>query len=164
MREIAARAGLNHSTIHYYFAGKEALISGLMDYMVQELSLGRKKTDSEARLTPREELTSHFAALLRKAREQPEMFVVLAEIQARSTRDAGIRVVMGANERKWRNFIIQILERGKKCGDFDSRLDAEAAAEATLAMIRGLNMRSSTSLARAEHALRQLTDWLTGCK
>lgn len=164
MREIAARAELNHSTIHYYFAGKEALISGLMDYMVQELSLGREKTDSEARLTPREELTSHFAALLRQAREQPEMFVVLAEIQARSTRDAGIRAVMGANERKWRNFIIQILERGMKCGDFDSRLNVAAAAEATLAMIRGLNMRSSTSLARAEHSLWQLTNWLTSCK
>lgn len=164
MREIAARAGLNHSTIHYYFAGKEALISGLMDYMVQELSLGREKAESEARLTPREELASHFAALLRQAREQPEMFVVLAEIQARSTRDAGIRAVMSASERTWKKFIVQILERGKKCGDFDSRLDAEVAAEATLAMIRGLNMRSSTNLARAEQTLRQLANWLTGCK
>jgi AcrR family transcriptional regulator len=164
MREIAARAGLNHSTLHYYFAGKEALISGLMDYMVQELSLGREKVESEARLTPREELASHFAALLRQAREQPEIFDVLAEIQARSARDAGIRAVMSANERTWKKFIIEILERGKVCGDFDSRLNPEIAAEATLAMVRGLNLRSSTSLARAESALRQLAKWLTGCK
>jgi AcrR family transcriptional regulator len=164
MREIAVRAGLNHSTLHYYFAGKEALISGLMDYMVQELSLGREKARPGAGLSPREELTSHFAALLRQAREQPEMFVVLAEIHARSARDLGIRAVMSANERTWKKFITKILQRGMGCGDFDPRLDAEVAAEMILALVRGLNVGSSAGLARAERVLQQLATWLMGCK
>jgi len=29
MREIAKRAGIDHSTLHYYFSGKEALIDGV---------------------------------------------------------------------------------------------------------------------------------------
>jgi AcrR family transcriptional regulator len=164
MREIGARAGLNHSTLHYYFAGKEALISGVMDYMVKELSLGREATLGGVQLCPRDELTSHFAALVRQAREQPAMFVVLVEIHARSTRDPGIRSVMSANERTWKKFIVRILRRGMGCGDFDPNLDAEVAAEAILALIRGLNVGSSASLARAERALQQLTTWLTGYK
>jgi AcrR family transcriptional regulator len=164
MREIAARAGLDHSTLHYYFAGKEALISGLMEYMVQELSLGREEARAGARLSPREELTSHFAALVRQAREQPETFVVLAEIHARATRDPGIRSVMSANERTWKKFIVGILRRGMGCGDFDPTLDAEVAAEAILALIRGLNVGSFAGLARSERALQQLTTWLMGCK
>jgi AcrR family transcriptional regulator len=163
MREIAARAGLNHATLHYYFAGKEALISGVMDYMVQGLSLGRMKTPAGAQASPREELNSHFAALLRQAREQPEMFVVLGEIHARSARDPGIRAVMSANERSWKKFILNILERGMACGDFNPACGAEVAAEVILAMIRGLNVGSSAGLARAEGPLHQLTAWLIGC-
>ena len=98
MREIAARAGLNHSTLHYYYAGKEALIAGVMAYMVEELSLGRDNAASES---PREQLAAHFSALLHQAREHPEMFVVLAEIHGRSARDPGIRAVMSRNERAW---------------------------------------------------------------
>jgi AcrR family transcriptional regulator len=164
MREIAARAGLDHSTLHYYFAGKEALISGLMDYMVQELSLGREKARGSTQLNPREELAAHFAALLRQAREQPEMFVVLAEIHARSTRDSGIRDVMSRNERTWKKFMVKMLQRGMGCGDFDPKLDAEVAAEAILAIIRGLNVGSSVGLARAERVFQQLTTWLVGRK
>jgi AcrR family transcriptional regulator len=164
MREIAARAGLDHSTLHYYFAGKEALIAGLMDYMVQELSLGREKARGIAQLNPREELGLHFAALLRQAREQPEMFVVLAEIHARSTRDSGIRAVMSANERTWKKFITKILQRGMGCGDFNPKMDPEAVAETILATIRGLNVGSSVGSARAERVFQQLTTWIEECK
>ena len=164
MREIAARAGLDHSTLHYYFRGKESLISGVMDYMVQELSLGREKMRTSAPLCPREALSSHFATLLDQARERPEMFVVLAEIHARSARDPGIRAVMSANERTWKKFILEILQSGIKGGDFDPRLDAEIAAEAILALIRGLNLASSSGRARAERTFQQLATWLRGRK
>lgn len=162
MREIAARAGLDHSTLHYYFSGKEALIAGVMDYMVRELSLGREKKPQGDGLSPREELAAHFAALLGQAREQPEMFVVLAEIHARAARDAGIRAVMRANERSWKKFVMEILRRGIERGDFEPAPDAENGAEIVLAIVRGLNLGSSGGLAGAERVLGQLTIWLAG--
>jgi AcrR family transcriptional regulator len=33
LREIAKRAGIDHSTLHYYFSGKEALIDGVVDHI-----------------------------------------------------------------------------------------------------------------------------------
>jgi AcrR family transcriptional regulator len=159
MREIAARAGLNHSTLHYYYAGKEALIAGVMAYMVEELSLGRDDAASES---PREQLAAHFSALLRQAREHPEMFVVLAEIRGRSARDPGIRSVMSRNERAWKKFIVEILRAGILCGDFTPGLDAKVAAEAVVGLIRGLNFGHSGSIRTAERALRLLMRWLEG--
>lgn len=160
MREIAARAGIDHSTLHYYFHGKEALIAGVMDYMVQELSLGRDSRLSNRQRSPREQLAAHFAALLRQAREHPEMFVVLAEIHARSIRDPEIRSVMQTNERAWKKFIVGILRAGVRCGDFDSALDIDIAATGVIALIRGLNFGHSGTLNGEERVLRQLVNWL----
>jgi AcrR family transcriptional regulator len=161
MREIAARAGLNHSTLHYYFAGKEALISGLMDYMVQELSLGREKSKLGSQLTPPEELASHFEALIHQAHEHPEMFIVLTELRTRSIRDPEVRAVMRSNERIWKRYIADILRRGIRSGDFHSKLDSEVTTDTILALIRGLNAGSAPGLTGARQALRQIVTWLT---
>lgn len=159
MREIAARVGLNHSTLHYYYPGKEALIAGVMAYMIEELSLGRDDAASES---PRGQLSAHFSALLHQAREHPEMFVVLAEIHGRSARDPGIRSVMGHNERAWKKFVFDILRAGILCGDFSPGLDADAASEVVVALIRGLNFGHSGGIRRVEGALSQLMRWLEG--
>src|SRR5258708_35088562 len=76
MREIAKRAGMNHATLHYYFAGKEALIDGVLEHIVQELSIGRGPATEAEGLSPRRRLAAHFGELIRQTREMPEMFVV----------------------------------------------------------------------------------------
>src|ERR1700694_4821346 len=37
-RDIAARAGVNIATLHYYFASKEDLIPGVVDHLLHEFS------------------------------------------------------------------------------------------------------------------------------
>src|SRR6266568_257435 len=37
-RDIAARAGVNIATLHYYFARKEDLIRGVVDHLLYEFS------------------------------------------------------------------------------------------------------------------------------
>ena len=39
MREVAKRAGIDHSTLHYYFSGKEALIDGVVDHILKFFSI-----------------------------------------------------------------------------------------------------------------------------
>jgi hypothetical protein len=68
--------------------------------------------------------------------------------------------VMRSNERRWKQFINEILQRGISCGDFDRALDAEVAAEFVIALIRGLNFGPSVALARAERTLQLRTTWL----
>src|SRR5258708_21538483 len=80
MREIAERAGMNHATLHYYFAGKEALIEGVLDFIVQELSIGRDPAAETGAMDARQQLSAHFGQILDQIREKPEMFIVLTEI------------------------------------------------------------------------------------
>ena len=93
MRDIAERAGIDHSTLHYYFAGKEALIDALVDYIVQDLAVGRSPVSETEGLSPRLRLGAHFDALVKQLHETPEMFVVLAELNTRAMREPLLRAI-----------------------------------------------------------------------
>ena len=89
------RAGIDHSTLHYYFSGKEALIDGVVDHIVQDLAIGRPPLEN-AEIAPREVIAAHFDALVRQMEHTPEMFVVLVELHSRAMREPALR----ANFRK----------------------------------------------------------------
>ena len=162
MREIAKRAGINHSTLHYYFAGKEALIGGIVDHIVQDLSIGRNPAIETQEMGPRQRLTSHFDALIRQMRERPEMFVVLAEINARSMREAGVRSIVARNDRAWKKFLVEILVTGIQKKEFHAKLVPEIAAEAIISFVRGLSITSTGRAELMERPLHQLLLWLEG--
>jgi hypothetical protein len=88
------------------------------------------------------------------------MFVVLAEINARSTRDEAVRSVVAENDRGWKRFLMEILKEGIQKREFRARLGAEAAAEAIRAMVRGLSVTCSGRADAMERPLRQLRLWL----
>ncbi|MBV8097900.1 MAG: TetR/AcrR family transcriptional regulator, partial [Verrucomicrobia bacterium] len=69
MRDIAKRAGIDHSTLHYYFAGKEALIDAIVDYIVLDLAVGRSPVAESEEVSPRLRLSAHFDALIRQLQE-----------------------------------------------------------------------------------------------
>ncbi len=160
MREIAKRAGMNHATLHYYFAGKEALIDAVLHYIVQELSIGRDPSAGTGNRSPRERLADHFAQLLRQMREQPEMFVVLTEINARAMRDSEVRSVVAKNDRGWKRFLLEILQDGIRKKEFHAGLDAELIAGVIIALVRGLYVTCAGRSADMEPPLRQLSRWL----
>jgi len=160
MAEIAKRAGMNHATLHYYFAGKEALIDGVLDYIVQELSIGRDPSADTESMSPRHRLTAHFAQLLRQMHEQPEMFIVLTEINARSMRDSGVRSVVAKNDWGWKRFLLDILRDGIRKKEFNVGLDPELAADVIIALIRGLYITYAGRVDDMAHPLRQLFRWL----
>ena len=162
MREIAKNAGIDHSTLHYYFPGKEALIDGIVDHIVQDLAIGRNQATESAKVSPRDRLAGHFDALVRQMEKSPEMFVVLMEIQARALRETELRAIFAKNDRAWKAFLIEILQTGIQEGQFASTLVPEVAADVIISIIRGV---SSTFVGRAalmKRPLHQLLHWLEG--
>ncbi len=156
MREIARHAGLDHATLHYYFAGKEALINGVLDYIVQDLSIGRSRMESTQSATARKRLVAHFREHQRQTKEHPEMFIVLSEINARSMRDPEIRSLVARNDDKWKAFVKALLDAGLQAGEFRRDLDVDATATLILATLRGLSVISGNSARRLAAPLRQL--------
>jgi AcrR family transcriptional regulator len=162
MREIAKRAGIDHSTLHYYFAGKEALIDGIVDHIVQDLSIGRTPAIESGEIGPRQRLIAHFDALIQQMRERPEMFVVLAEIHARSMRDPAVRSIVARNDRGWKRFLIEILQAGIQEKEFHTELVPEVAAETIISFVRGLTVTCASQAGLMKRPLQQLLRWLEG--
>lgn len=160
MRGIAKRAGMDHATLHYYFKGKEALIEGVLDYIVEGLSIGRGPSTEDKGITPSERLAAHFDELVRQVREKPEMFLVLAEINARAMRDPKVRSVAAENDERWKHFLMQIVKEGIQKGEFNSPLGPETAVDAIVAMVRGLSITYARRPNAMERPLRQLRMWL----
>jgi AcrR family transcriptional regulator len=161
MREIAKRAGIDHSTLHYYFSGKESLIDGVVDYIVEDLAIGRPDME-KAELSPREVLTGHFNALVRQMEQTPEMFVVLVELQARAVRETALRAIFAKADRGWKGFLVETLRAGIQKKELPLTLVPEVAADVIIAFVRGLN---TTYLGRPElmkRPLEQMLRWLEG--
>src|SRR6516162_11359527 len=88
-REVAAQAGINNATLHYYFPTKEDLIRGVVEYLVQEFSNNRATAVSKESGAA-EELRCEFEDVGIRMRESPEQFVVMTELAVRASRDPAI--------------------------------------------------------------------------
>jgi AcrR family transcriptional regulator len=161
MREIAKRAGIDHSTLHYYFSGKEALIDGVVDHIVQDLAIGRPPMEN-AEIAPREIIAAHFDALVRQMEQTPEMFVVLVELHSRAMREPALRAIFAKNDRAWKGFLVEILQAGIQKNEFPATLVPEVAADVIISMVRGLSTTFAGRAALMKRPLQQLLLWLEG--
>jgi AcrR family transcriptional regulator len=161
MREIARRAGIDHSTLHYYFSGKESLIDGVVDYIVEDLAIGRPDME-KGEPSPRELIAGHFNALIRQMEKTPEMFVVLVELQARAVREPALRAIFVKNDRGWKGFLVEILRAGIHKKEFPATLQPEVAADVIIAFVRGLSTTFSGRPELMKRPVQQMLRWLEG--
>jgi AcrR family transcriptional regulator len=162
MRDIAERAGIDHSTLHYYFTGKEALIDAIVDYILLDLAVGRSPAAESEEVSPRLRLSAHFDALIKQLQETPEMFVVLAELSTRAMREPLLRAIFNKNDRKWKGFLTEVLVSGRQRNEFKGNFLPEVAAEAIIPLIRGLTMTCAGRPELMRRPLYQLLTWLEG--
>src|SRR5487761_1532679 len=47
-QEVASQAGINNATLYYYFPSKEALIQGVVDFLMERLRTPQAKPDPPA--------------------------------------------------------------------------------------------------------------------
>src|SRR5918997_6326772 len=81
-RDVAADAGVNIATLHYYFPTKEALISGVIG-----LALQRFIETLPGQGSPLEQLCGHLRGLARLLMEDQQLWAVLGELVLRARRD-----------------------------------------------------------------------------
>jgi AcrR family transcriptional regulator len=162
MRDIAKRAGIDHSTLHYYFAGKEALIDAIVDYIVLDLAVGRSPAAESEEVSPRLRLSAHFEALIEQLQKTPEMFVVLAELNTRAMREPSLRVIFNKNDRKWKGFLTEVLVSGMDKNEFKGTFLPDVAAEVIISVVRGLTITCAGRAERMRRPLYQVLAWLEG--
>ncbi|HEX3630692.1 MAG TPA: helix-turn-helix domain-containing protein, partial [Candidatus Dormibacteraeota bacterium] len=84
-REVAAEAGVNVATLHYYFPTKEALIRGVIGH-----AMGRFRSTLAAHGRSQDQLANHLSAVRGLMRREPELGTVMLELALRSARDPSL--------------------------------------------------------------------------
>ncbi len=114
-RDVAAGAGLNIATLHYYFPTKEDLIRGVVAAAVDQFRSeeGRHQERAPGPADP-------AARVPRSGSEQmlenPELFTVLLELSTRAIRDPAIRAIMRKTDQDWRAHLAALLRAGSRGG------------------------------------------------
>jgi len=106
MRDVAAAAGINIATVHYYFPSKEDLIAGVVAHAHEVFS---SRTAPPPAGEPAERLRYHLRAAFDVLIADPRLGAALAEIAARSRRDAAVAATVGRAERVWQQALVEML-------------------------------------------------------
>lgn len=164
-RDVAARAGVNIATLHYYFATKEDLIRAVLERLYEEVSTVHAPPYETETKTPLEELRSEFADMVYQLRLKPETYVVFFELGLRSLRDPSIRGMLRDLTMHWREHIEGYLKEGVRQGLFRPDLDVPAAAAGLIALLEGalIQMMSEQGNFPEERVYAEVEQWITGC-
>jgi AcrR family transcriptional regulator len=153
-RDVAARAGVNIATLHYYFPTKEALIGGVVEHVMT-----RFRSTLEPHGSPDRQLRNHLRAVRKLMREEPEVATVMGELALRSARDPAIAALVRSTQETWHQIVRGLLRRAAKEGYVRPELDSDAAAAMVLTTLTAMTLPFQAA-PRNELALRQLERYL----
>ncbi len=155
VRDVAAHVGINGATLHHYFPTKETLIQSVVAYVTTRLRL----TAGDLAGSPAQQLHDHLDRLLTVMREEPALFVVLAEINLRAQRDPVLHYLV-EQETIWHGVLVNILQAGIEQETWPATLDPVATASAIITLMEGASFSVRAVPIRAEQAVAQLESWL----
>jgi AcrR family transcriptional regulator len=138
-RDIAAKVGINISTLHYYFETKEDLIAAVVDHMTELFRTVRAPLPEGA--TPLEELRHAFVTQAYRRRVEPWLELVVQEMMLRARRDEKVRARLERMLLGWNGYVEGLIARGMRDGDFAPDLDPHVAAALVTSYSMGSNLQ-----------------------
>jgi AcrR family transcriptional regulator len=138
-RDIAAKVGINISTLHYYFDTKEDLIAAVVDHMTELFRTVRAPLAPDA--SALEELRHQFTTQIYRRRVEPALELVVQEMMLRARRDEKVRARLELMLLGWNGYIESVIARGIRDGDFSRDIDAKLAAAVVTSYSMGSNLQ-----------------------
>ncbi|MBV9616059.1 MAG: TetR/AcrR family transcriptional regulator [Ktedonobacteraceae bacterium] len=160
-RDVAARAGVNIATLHYYFASKEDLIDGVVDYLLDLFSSEASRDLEMDFSTPLGHLRAMFSNTAYRMRTMPRMFVVLGELVMRSQRNPELGAAMDRMDAQWMHYLNWIVTEGIAQGQFRADLDSEATAKKIIVIVKGVTFQYVWTQKEVDfEGILQILEWL----
>lgn len=155
-REVAARAGVNISTLHYHFGSKEALVVAVIAHVRD------KFVTASARHGGGEGLAAHLASAGASFREDRELGRVLQELVLRGQRDRSARAAFRALHEFWAGMVEELLREGVARGELRADLDPAAGARVVTSFVMGAMTQLGVNAKAFEFAAaaEELARWL----
>ncbi len=154
-REVAAEAGVNVATLHYYFPTKESLIRGVVDH-----AMSRFRSTLAPSGEPVGQLRDHLRAVRKLLLDEPELGAVMAELALRSSRDDTIRDLLVETFQAWHTTMRGLLRRGVRGGELRSELDTPGVAAIVISTITATMFPVMNATSVGDEAFAQLERWL----
>lgn len=154
-RDVAAEAGVNIATLHYYFPTKESLIRAVL-----ELAMSRFRSTLEPHGSPSVQLRNHLRSVRRLMSDHPELGIVMGELALRSSRDRAIAAIVNEMRDSWQTIMRGLLRRGVREGALAPELDSDGVATLVIAVLTALTIPPLRDSPRGDQALRQLERFL----
>ncbi len=146
-REVAGRANLNISTLHYYFATKEDLVRSVARRLLSEFKEGREPAagrgptgTTEGKRGAIELLRAAFSDQTRIIRKQPATYVVVMELFTRSLHDRKMAPVVQELLDTWEGHFRSLITDGMKTGQISPRADVSTTTRALQSLLLGRAM------------------------
>ena len=134
-RDVAAAAGVNIATLHYYFPTKEALIRGVIGQAMQKFLETMPEDGS-----PEEQLRGHFRALARLLKEDKQLWSVMGELVLRAPRDPDLERIFRQTDVYWHKALGGLIRRCVEDGSIDPELEPDETAALIIVAIKGLSL------------------------
>ena len=134
-RDVAADAGVNIATLHYYFPTKEALIRGVIGQAMQKFLETMPEGGS-----PEEQLRGHLRAVARLLKEDQQLWAVMGELVLRAPRDADLEHIFRQTDTYWQKALGGLIRRCIEDGSIDPELDPDDTAALMIVAIKGLSL------------------------
>jgi AcrR family transcriptional regulator len=163
-RDIAARAGVNIATLHYYFARKEDLIQSVVEYLLQQFMTAYLPGSPFEMKTPLEQIRGELAEMQYLLQEKPEMFIVLNELVLRSLHDPAILHMIKWLDEGWHTYLEQVIRDGIKQSLFRADLDPGNVATWLILLTKGTTLHYMTNPGAVDfdRIRAEVEHWLTG--
>jgi AcrR family transcriptional regulator len=160
-RDVARLAGVNISTLHYYFGTKEALLVAVVEYASTKFSTpppgrGRLRADGG------QGLRAHFDSAWRNFQATPELSIVLQELVLRGQRSAQTRAAFRALYEGWNQLVEGVVREQIEQGVLRADLDPRAAARIVTSFIIGATVQLGVNPKAFDFVAvaRNLEEWL----
>ena len=119
MRDIAARAGISHGTLHYHYPSKTELLHSLLTEIDSLFNNRRSQEFARVDFNPTASLKEFFQQekdILNQQRYVAEAFI---DFWGHGHKDAKVHTQIQSMYRKWRQDIEGVIADGIEQGDFD---------------------------------------------
>ena len=156
-RDVAADAGVNIGTLHYYFPSKEALIRAAVRHTTARFAATLSRQG-----TPAEQLRGHLEGVRLLLKTDQQLGAVMSEIVLRAARDDAVAEILRQGDEQWFGFLRDVVARGVAQGCLAPELQPEGVAATLVAAIRGVSMPTTGSFRpeRLDPTFDQLQQWL----
>lgn len=140
LREVAARAGIDHSTLHHHFPTKADLVAAVLDYASEQFRRRRGPDDGSPTT-----IQEHLGFLAEMIVESPELHTVLREFDLHGRRDKRVRAMIVRSEKGWRDRLAVRMQKARAEGEFAIEFDPVIGAELVIAVVKGASFNPTAT-------------------